>query len=620
MTRWLLPLLLLLLATTATAAEPYPPQTQKGVDAYNQAVDLLDKSQLKPAEAKAKKCLKAEPDRGACTTLLAQAWARGGHLDEAVAALETVAAAHPTELEPAMVLSYALFSLQRFDEARAWSKRGLDLDPNDLQALSAHQMVLVRLGQYDEMLQLLDQARAGGARPEHDCLEAVVRLQKEHAPRARALLTSCRAATDPAFIANAEAALTAATGESTAGSAALVALLDDEETALSRAIDAFNAHDFAGAEKQASVAIRDPSTATQGRVVRALARFELGQQAGALQDLDDALESGSWIDIHRSGVLTGILTKRSEEFLVAQLRRGAAVRVLLLVDAGRLDDAEAALPAAREAFGDDPELLAAEAWLQVARGDAAAAWASATSALSVDAPPPMADRTASMLALHHLAAASPEQVAVLASRGSISTRFNLGAGMSNTGDVAGCLSILRPLTGTEDSIPQRLGEDRAAANALLPLQARLNGLAHNCATGAQDLDAAIALWPLLGPPAEVPSGNAINHALLLLQAGRADAAWTALSESGALDRSEGQHLAAALQVAVGAAVDTKRWDDVAALASRPDTPPTTRLSAGTSLGAAGRKADAVRILKTTCRELAGEAKGICTNNLAAFSQ
>ena len=618
MTPWLLALALL--TAGANAAEPYNPQTRKGIDAYNEVLGHLDKRQLKPAEAKARKCLKLEPNRGACQTLLAEVWSRGGQLEEAVASLQTVAQAHPGELEPKLMLSFALFSLQRFDEAREWSGRALEGAPADLRALSAHQMVLVRLGQYDEMLALLDAARAAGSKPEHDCLESVVRLQKEHAARARALLVSCRQADDSSFIANAEAAFTAATGEHTTGADALVKLLDEQETPLSLAITAFNAQAFEEAEGLATQAIDDPALTTQARVLRALARFELGREKAALKDLDDALLSGTWIDVHQSGVLTGILTKRAEEFFLDQLRRGAAVRVLLLVGAGRVDDAEAALPAAREAFGDDPELLAAETWVHVGRGDPGKAWASATAALSVEVPPTMADRAVSMLALNHLGAASPEQKAVAAERGSISTRFNLAAGMSNLGDVTGCLSVLRPLAGTEDSIPQRVGEDRAAANALLPLQPRLNLLAHSCAAGARDLEAAIAFWALLGPPVDAPSGNVINHALLLLQSGRAEAAWTTFSESSVLDRAEGQHLAAALQVAIGAATDTERWDDVLALATHPEAPPTTRLSAGTALGAAGRRADAVRILKATCSELAGETRALCTNNLRAFSQ
>ena len=183
-----------------------------------------------------------------------------------------------------------------------------------------------------------------------------------------------------------------------------------------------------------------------------------------------------------------------------------------------------------------------------------------------------------------------------------------------------CLALLRPLAGTEDTIPQRVGEDPIAANGLRLVQDRLNLLAHACATGAGDLETAIAWWPLLGPPAEAPTGNAINHALVLLQNGRADAAWATMSDSAAVERSEGQHLAAALQIAVGAAIDAKRWDDVFALGSRAEAPATTRLSAGTALGSVGRKSQALGILKATCDELTGEPKRICTNNVKVFSQ
>ncbi len=607
--------LLPLLVAVALAAEPYAPQTRKGVDAYNQAVEALDRSQPKAAEAAAKKCLKAEPDRGMCQVMLAEAWSRLGRADEAVALLEQVLAAHPTSPAPAVVLALVQFSAQRFPEADAASAQALALAPTDLDALAMRQTVLLRLGRYDDMLAHLQAARAAGDLPDYDCLEAVLRLQREHADAARPLLVRCRTAARPQLIANAEAAFTAATGEKTEGADALVDLLDEKEDPLGQAMAAYNAQAFVDAEGWAGKAIDRAETATAGRVLRALARYELGKRDAALADLDDALRTTTWIDVHRSGVLSGIITKRAEEVFLAQLGEGAALRILLLCEAGRVAEARQALPGAREAFGDLPALSAAEAFVLRAEGDAAGAWASAAKALSADPPPAMGDRAASILALEALGAAAPADRATAERRGSLTTRFNLAAGLSNGGDAVGCLAVSRPLVGSGDSVVERAPD---APEELASLQGRINAVAHGCAALAGDLDAALLWWPLLGAPAEAPAPNAINHALLLLQRGRAEDAWTALNEAQAIDRVEGTNRAAAVQIAVGAAIDTKRWDDVEALCQRPEAPPTTRLSGATALGGAGRKRAAVAILEGTCGELSGEARGVCTNNLRAF--
>ena len=108
--------------------------------------------------------------------------------------------------------------------------------------------------------------------------------------------------------------------------------------------------------------------------------------------------------------------------------------------------------------------------------------------------------------------------------------------------------------------------------------------------------------------------------MLLLERGRPKEAWTTLARSDAIARSQDQHLAAALQIAVAAAIDTERWDELKALCERPETPATARLSGATALGSSGRKSTAVSILKATCGELSGEAKEVCTHNLKTFAQ
>jgi tetratricopeptide (TPR) repeat protein len=609
----------LLIASAVIAAEPYSPQTKKGVDAYNQAVGHLDESQPKPAAAKLAKCLKAEPKRGMCQTLLAKAWTRMGKSEDAVALLQEVTAAHPTQLRPLVTLSHAYFLLQRFDESAASSQKALNLDPISLLALGAHQNILLRMGRYDDMLAALEAARAVAKKPEHDCLEAQVRLQRDNAQAARALLTSCRTAEDPSFIANAEAAFTAATGEHTAGSKALVGLLD-EESPLTKAISAFNERDYKGAEEEATKAIAEPNSESQGRVIRALARQEMGRTAEALKDLDAAVGAGTWIDVHRSGVVSGILTKKSEERFLAHLRRGAALRVRLLAEEGRVEDSAAALDAALEAFGDDPALQAANVWLLIKQEKPAEAWDAATRSLSADPAPNAAQQAASMLALNHLDASSPENLAVVAERGTVPTRFNLAAGLSNRQRPVECSDVLAPLVGTEDTIAARAGDDRATQNDLRALQAQTNLLGHACALTAGNVDAAVELWSLLGDPEAVQEWNVLNHALLLLQAERSAESWATLESTKILERGGVQNVALSLQIAIGASIGLKEWTRTVALSERPDTPDSTRLMAGTELGTAGQKKLALSILQPLCANLKGEQKAICSNNVKVFSQ
>lgn len=609
----------LLLAAPAQAEDAWAPANNKAIDAFNTALGHINQRRLGPAEANLKKCLRADPGAGMCEAKLADVWIRKGDLDPAVTLLTELSARFPKEVGPLTLLAFAHFSGQRFDEAAQWSGKALEVDPHNLEALSMHQVVLVRQGRYDEMLALINAAREAGPKPEHDCLEVTVRLQRDHADGARKLLKSCREADDSSLITNAESAFTAATGERTTGGDALVELMDTEETDIDRAIAAFNEQDWAAAEKACTKAAKDDKGRTQALIVRAQARFEMGKTVAALKDLDDALTGGTWVDVHKSGVLSGIVTKRAEENLLAMLHEGAATQVLLLSKSDRLADAETALGSAREAFGNTADLMASEAWLRLGQGDAPAAWTAALASLASESPPAAAINAISKLAIEHPLAATPDQRTLVFSQGRLATRYNLAAGLSNNGQAEPCLTSMRPLAGSPETAPERLPEGTDLAE-LQRLQGSINGLAHGCAVTLADVAAATELFPLLGPPGERDAWNVVNHAILMIKNQRPEDAWQAVSESGLLEKADDPNRASVLQIAVGAALDTGRLDDAARLATDPQTPPNTRLNAATELGGAGRKGAALSILKATCPELSGKAREVCDHNAKVFAQ
>ncbi len=614
--RWIL---LFLLLPSVAAAAPWSPETRQGVDAYNQGIELLNGQNPKGAEAKFRKCTKKEPGVGLCGLYQAIALTRIGRAEKAVPLLRQVAADFPEQDSPLGELSTALFGLEQFDEAKGYALAALKLNPAETEHLNRLVTVLLRTGEYDEGLAAVERSR--GQLPDADlaCQEASILIQRGQPADARELLVACRESKEAYLITNAEARYTTATGERTRGAAAMDAVLDPKSGPLGQTIEAYNLGEWAEAERAATRAIQAGEGSGQALVLRAMSRERQGKAVLALADFDKALESGTWIDVHRSGAITGIITKTAEERLFDLLRLGAATQVELLSEQGKFERAESALEQGRAAFGDNAQLIAAEGRLRLEQGRLPEAWAIVRTTLPTGRGSAPLQELASDLALKHLVAASPEDIAALEADGTLSTQFNLGAAFYNAQNPAECLRIFRPLAGTSETLAERspAGDEGWALRWREDLerdQSRINRLAHDCACRTSEADAAAQLWQLVDPP---ELSSAISHAILMLNQKRHAEVGPALDRGQAGDATENRSQIVQLYL-LGAA---RAGDLDAALtwAADPAAPQGGRLELSALLGQKKRYAEALSLLTGRCGELQGEAKDVCEQNIKFYA-
>lgn len=613
---WLL-LLLLLLPSLASAAN-WEPETRPAVTAYNEGVALLDAQNPKAAEAKFRRCLKKEPGVGLCLTYDAVAWSRLGRAEKAVPMLRQAVADFPDQADPAEHLAATLFALEQFEEARTFALLATGIAASDPRPLEVLVMIHIRTGEYDEGLAAIERARGHVPDPDLACLQVRVHLEQEAIDAARELLEACRKSEEPHMITNAESSYSARTGERTRGAAAMDSVLAEKRTAFNQLVEAYNLGEWAEADRAATRAIAAKEQPSQSLILRAMARHELGKDLLALADFEKALEAGTWIDVHRSGALTGIITKTAELQLQDLLQLGSSMQVQLLIGVARFDDAETALRQAREAFGDTPALLASEARLRMGQGRVPEALAVVRGGLEEHRGAFDMQSVAADLASDHFEQLQPEDIAVLLSHATMSTVFNLGAAYYNAQRFDEVLRIFEPLTGTVATSAERAppGEDpwAEAWRADLELeQARINRLAHDSACRLTDADAAAALWPLLDPP-ELSSG--MSHAILMLNQKRYAEAVVALDAGGAAEATDNRPQIVQLYL-----LSTARSGDLdAALvwAADPVAPQGGRLELATMLGKNKRYADALGLLKGRCGELSGEARDVCEQNIRYY--
>lgn len=141
------------------------------------------------------------------------------------------------------------------------------------------------------------------------------------------------------------------------------------------ALEQGNAGDRKGAIRSLDKVLANLPSHIDARVGRGINRYMLGDTVGARDDLSFAFNTEAWqeIEVDVENLAETIRTIFTVD-LVENRRVGAAMLVMLDARDGKVDEGRAVLKRARDVFGDNPQLFAAEARLMIAADDSARAW------------------------------------------------------------------------------------------------------------------------------------------------------------------------------------------------------------------------------------------------------
>lgn len=541
---------------------------------YSEAVLAQARGELESALQGYDAVLRADPGCGTATHGRGMVLLRLGQLDAAEALARELAAAHPKQAEAHTLLSSARFVKQNFAGARTAAEAALKIEPDGIAANAAMLQVLLRQGETAAARALAAQARERLPSPVGACMEVAV-LAELREPVTGALADRCAAA-----------------GPELIGWMPLGAdnSAEEELAYVREGLDRINAGDAAGA-----ILLLDPVVAARpqrgdARALRGIARARLGEVAGAIEDLTAATTAPDWIVVHRSGAISGVV-RASDARSADQLRGIAAgTLVLLLVEQGRMAEAEAA---ERQGLARTPD----SELLHAARARRLAALGHLEPALA------LVERlsTSADYDVQKVIVEVGVQAGRLPEPALLGLRETAGPGLLRwasareaAGDAEGCL--------------RALGEPAA-------LHPELLRLGWSCALRIGALDRAEA-WRREGGADLTRSrpATAYNHALALRQAGRTAEARALLApllaEPPANEAGPLLHLGGLL------ALDDGDLDGALGLAAGPAAPPPLMAQVGARLIKAKRPAEAAPLLRRACPSLEGEEGRACAENLA----
>lgn len=524
--------LLLLCALAQAAWEP----SEAVAEPFNDGVRALEAAEPLAAESAFRATLKSDPSCGRCAQGLGIALVRQQRLDEAREVLEGAVAAWPQRAEARTALAGALFAAQAFAAARDQASRAAALDPASVDAHVALVQVLLRLGRTDEARGALSGARLPG--PEKTCLELMLALE-EGSAIGSTTLAYCRQATHPGLASTVEARISADSGRlaATAATAGKAGASTVERVA--RALQ----HHQQGRDDLAlpllDSALAQEPRRVDARILRALVQARRGLQEESLRDLDEVFAAESWVQVHESGEMSGVLTKADEGALQQSVRQGAGLLVSLLVEAGRLEDADSALRRADARLGMGAELSAGAVRLRLAQGRTADAWEVLGTALQRW--PENADLE---LLLGEAQARAPELAPA-----------SLRARIEALTDWRGAYTLA--------SADSRSGQHRTCAERLGRVSAELGRLAsaedsltverlwHSCAVNADWHSEAERAATAMGSPEAMNEVARVEHARLRLESGDPTGARRLLAELKPSTEARAAKVQAILEAADG---------------------------------------------------------------------
>ncbi|HCH63552.1 MAG: hypothetical protein CL927_10625 [Deltaproteobacteria bacterium] len=564
---------------------------------YSAAITDLAGGRLEEAEAGFSALLEKDPSCGMALHGRGMARFRAGDVDGAAADLTRVVEAFPDQPEGHVGLSSVRFVEQNFPAAEQAARAAVAADPGDIDGNSALQQVLLRTGDLVGAKDAIEAARAELPPSIVACFEVQVAHEAGDRSGLDAAMGACRASGVPALVA---AAVSRATGDASivgemAGQLGVDALLMHAQ-----AVDLFNDGAYADAASTLDTILERSPHRVDARLLRARAQHALGNVDAARADLDAAFGGTAWVDVHRSGAMSGILRKSDEQALAAEVTAGAALWVQMLLDEGSLDAATEQLDRFETTLGSKPPLLAVRAEWMRRSGDAEGAWTFLASALT-DAPQ---DRHLLRLA-STWAVAMPDSVpAAVATRldqsGSWQDAWNLALSHRKSGDLSAChATAAGALQGSASGAPP-------------DVQRKLAGLAHRCAVAARDLVSADALVSSAGGMSALDPVVAYNHAHLRYASGDARGTLTLLGER-VMETSpeQAESTRATVALAIRAHLDLDGLDAAHALAAGPWGAPEDQLVVASRLSVAGDDSRAGGLLAQACPMLSGDARARC---------
>ncbi len=568
----------------APAAAWQPPENL--VEDFNRGVTALGEGNPGKAEDIATRLVAKAPDCGMVLVLLGQARSRQNRPADAVDVLLHAVELFPDEWTAHLVLTEAAFAAQDFRVAFDASGRALALKPADPGTVGAALLASLRLGDLEEARARLD--RSTLSEPDVACLDVQILLESKDIPAAQARFPACDATASPAVSKNTHAMMAAHTLDE-------AALYDAAEAhgltgfALAeRAGRLYNAGKYAEALPMFDAARVALPKDVGVRVNRAQCLLHVGRLEEAEAALVEVVASDTWVDLHVSGVMTGI-TMKSQEVRLQGIQRQAA---LLLVDVqvrrSRTTEAATSLANARARYGEVIEVVIAESSLVTAQGHPGEGWSLLQAAMTRFPAEPMLVDALVRRAVDDPPGLNAAVVAYVRAHGTLGDRQNLAVAEYNGEDWVGC------------------SEDYAAVASADPARTEAAETAYVCAVLAEDTDRAFALLGPLGDRA--PRGYVHDHALVLQKAGRhADVLALLKLYPTADPKLEGMMR----RLAVTSHLELGQHAEAAALATKPGLTPRFLAWVGQELLNADRNTDAARILVGTCEQLEGDDAKWC---------
>jgi len=564
---------------------------------YSAAITDLAGGRLEEAATEFTAILAKDPTCGMALHGRGVSRLRLGMYTDAAVDLAEVVAQYPERSEGHTALSSLRFAQQDFPAALASARSAVEADPGDIDANAVLQQVLLRLGELDAARSALTAASDDLPPSILACFEVQIGTEAGDSATVEASSAQCRVSGVPGLVA---AALSRASGDVAIVGEMAGHLGVDDLLVHAQAVDLFN--DGAYAE---AVATLDPMLArsphrVDARLLRARARYAVGDAAGALADLEAAFDAPTWVDVHRSGAMSGILRKSDEAALSAGVVAGAGLLVRIHLDAGELDAARDRLEQFEASLGAHASLQAARADWMLRSGDGAGAWASLTEALQASPRDPHLIRLASSWAVAMPESVPSEVSTLLSASGSWQDAWNLAVSQRKGGDVASCQATAAAALST------------SAVTAPPDVQRRLAGLAHRCAVAARDRVGADAMVRPAGGLVELDPVVTYNHAHLRFEHGDARGALALLDHQLAVvDTAQPDAARAMVALAIRAHLDVDALEAAHDLARGAWATPEDQLVVASRLAVANDDGRAMTLLEQACPALSGDVRDRC---------
>lgn len=598
------PQFLIVLVQSSALAAWMPALPEHG--RYGEAAAHLSAGELTEAEAGFRGVIDADATCGMARHGLGVTLLRKGQLKSALEQLEAVASGWPDRPEGHTALSVARFAAQDFAGARAAGLAAVGAAPSSVDANAALLEVLLRQGDLAEARTTLDAARAAGV-PSGAvaCLEVQVAVEAKDQKTVDKALPLCLRSGQADLVVAARSRAGGPDGGAVGAAASQVGARD--LMAVAQAVDLMRDGETGPAVTILDEVLTRSPTRTDARLLRARARAAQGDRAGARADLEQTFNGKTWVDVHASGAMSGILRKSDERALLREIARGAGLLVDLLREEGKLDEADARLKEFQGRWPEATPLIIADARLRMGRGDTEGAWAAIDSAIARTPADPDLLQTAGQFALLSPAGMPPRVQARITSGGDWRDRYNLALAERKAGRAPGCRDIAsEALSGAGQPTT---AEDRA----------RVANLVHRCAVEATDLTVADRVLAEAGGPGALSATLAYNHALLRQQAGDPSGAWALVSRHAIAPPADPAVAAATATLGLRLALELGDLASGLQIAAQPAAPAEERVRLVTPLRQAGRLDDADRVLRTACPDLTGESRARCDAQLEQSS-